>query len=460
LPQALVQRRMFAYLWEERKPFDARFRGLRMSLKWKLIWPAATCALLMLIALAAGPVPALIAGDVRSGLLIVVAVVLAVLLVVIGAVSELRVCRPLRAILHTFGNGAVPDATSAAADEVRSVQRAAEALRDQAEALGLALNAAEAKRSVLAAELQYSEERYVLAMRIADDGPWEWNLQTNEFVLSTRWKCMLGYGDDEFADSMENWRAHIHPLDVAGVDATLRCRLTGQERQFEQQFRLLHRDGRYRWISSLGTVIRHASGKPLRIVALDTDITRVKHIESVLQHIVEGTAGMGGEAFFRALVRHFAAALDVPCAFISECDGWPPKNARTLAYWLRDDFRENIEFELAGTPCEAVYSNGHPVFHASGVGKLFPRDKAYESYYGVPIFGTRGEVIGHMAFFNDREMKEQDVLTDAVYQIFTTRAAAEIERKAALDRLRRLPDGPDASGIGDAPNSMQNVTNM
>ncbi|WP_240057301.1 PAS domain-containing protein [Paraburkholderia azotifigens] len=268
-----------------------------MSLKWKLIWPAATSALLILIALAASPVPALIAGHVRSGLLMVVAVALAVLLVVIGAVSELRVCRPLRAILHTFENATIPNATGRAADEVQAVQRAAGALRDKAEALGQALNAAEAKRLALAAELQYSEERYVLAMRIADDGPWEWNLQTNEFVLSTRWKCMLGYGDDEFLDSLENWRAHIHPLDLAGVDATLQCQLVGQERQFEQQFRLLHRDGRYRWISSLGTVIRHASGKPLRLVALDTDITRVKHIESVLQHIVEGTAGMGGRHF-------------------------------------------------------------------------------------------------------------------------------------------------------------------
>jgi PAS domain S-box-containing protein len=433
-----------------------------MSLKWKLIWPAAACALLLLVGLAIGPVPGLAGGHARSGLLIVVALALAVLLVVTGAVAELRLCRPLRGILHTFGDVAGSGAAGKADDEVQAVQRAVGQLRDKAESLGNALSAAGARRSALETELQYSEERYVLAMRIADDGPWEWNLQTNEFVLSTRWKCMLGYGDDEFLNSLENWRGHIHPLDLAGVDATLRCRIEGQERQFEHQFRLLHRDGRYRWVSSLGTVIRHASGKPLRIVALDTDITRVKHIESVLQHIVEGTAGTGGEAFFRALVRHFAAALDVPCAFITECTGWPPKSVQTLAYWLRDDFRENIEFELAGTPCEAVYSNGRPVFHASGVGKLFPRDKAYESYYGIPIFGTRGGVIGHMAFFNDREMKEQDVLTDAVYQIFTTRAAAEIERKAALDHLRHSSLSPAAGafGVEDVPRPASNVTNM
>ncbi|GAB7523245.1 hypothetical protein PBS_22290 [Paraburkholderia sp. 2C] len=433
-----------------------------MSLKWKLIWPAAVCAMLLLVGLAVGPVSAWAHGQARWGLLVVIAIAFAVLLVVTGTVAERRICRPLRTILHTFGNATGSDARGESIDEVQAVRRAVGELRDKAASLGSALSVADAKRSALEAELQYSEERYALAMRIADDGPWEWNLQTNEFVLSTRWKCMLGYGDDEFADSLENWRGHIHPLDIAGVDATLRCRMEGHEHPFEHQFRILHRDGQYRWVSSLGTVIRHASGKPLRLVALDTDITRVKHIESVLQHIVEGTAGMGGEAFFRALVRHFAAALDVPCAFITECTGWPPKSVQTLAYWLRDDFRENIEFELAGTPCEAVYSNGRPVFHALGVGKLFPRDKAYESYYGIPIFGTRGEVIGHMAFFNDKEMKEQDVLTDAVYQIFTTRAAAEIERKAALDHLRHsaLSQVPDALGIENVPRSASNVANM
>jgi len=433
-----------------------------MSLRWKLIWPAAACVLLLLVWLATGPVPGLTGGHAPAGLLVVVAVALAVLLVLTGMVAEFRVCRPLRAILHTFGGVGAADTSGKAADEMQAVQSAVEELRGKVGKLGQALNVADAKRSALEAALQYSEERYVLAMRISDDGPWEWNLQTNEFALSARWKCMLGYSDDEFRSSPENWRGHIHPDDLAGVEATLRCCVEGRVVQFEHQFRLQHRDGQYRWVSSLGTVIRHASGKPLRIVALDTDITRVKHIESVLRHIVEGTAGMGGEAFFRALVRHFAAALDVPCAFITECIGWPPKSVQTLAYWLRDDFRENIVFELAGTPCEAVYSDGRAVFHPSGVGKLFPRDKAYESYYGIPIFGTQGEVIGHMAFFNDREMKEQDLLTDAVYQIFTTRAAAEIERKAVLERLSHssLADMPAASGVDAVARPASNVTNL
>ncbi|MEX3790380.1 PAS domain-containing protein [Paraburkholderia sp. BR14374] len=403
----------------------------------KLVLPATACGLVLLAWLAVGWVPGSPTGHARMGLLAVVATGIAVVLAAVSVTFEIFLRRPLRNVLQTYGSRADHGGLDSGKDVVEAVRKTLERASNKVDALGQAVQIANDKRSELESALQYSEERYVLAMRISDDGAWEWNLQTGEFVLSPRWKCMLGYTEDELSDSLQAWRNIVHPLDLAAVEATLNCRLESNVTRFEQQFRLLHRDGRYRWVSSLGTVIRHANGKALRIVALDTDITRVKHIESVLHHIVEGTSGTGGEAFFRGMVRSFAAALEVPCAFVTECIDWPPKRVQTLAYWRRGDFVDNIEFELSGTPCEAIFDGGRPVFYSSHVHELFPREKDYESYYGIPIFGSRGRIIGHMAFFNDKEMRQEDVLTDAVYQIFTARAAAEIERKAALDSLTR-----------------------
>ncbi|WP_258187819.1 PAS domain-containing protein [Trinickia symbiotica] len=391
-----------------------------------------------------------------------VATGLALVLAAVSVTIDIFLRQPLRNILQTYRSRADHGELDTEKDEIDAVRKALERASGTVDALGEAVQIANDKSSELEAALQYSEERYVLAMRISDDGAWEWNLQTGQFILSPRWKCMLGYTEDDFPDSLQAWREHVHPLDLAAVDATLNCRLESHVTQFEQQFRLLHQDGRYRWVSSLGTIIRHANGKALRIVALDTDITRVKQIESVLHHIVEGTSGTGGEAFFRAMVRNFAAALEVPCAFVTECIGWPPKRVQTLAYWRRGDFVDNIEFELAGTPCEAIFDEGRPVFYSSRVRELFPREKDYESYYGIPIFGSRGHIIGHMAFFNDEVMRQEDVLTDAVYQIFTARAAAEIERKAALDRLTRFDAAEIASPMRESEKTPATppVTNM
>ena len=47
------------------------------------------------------------------------------------------------------------------------------------------------------AALRESEERLTLAFAGAQEGVWDWNLETGAVVYSPRWKEMLGYADDE-----------------------------------------------------------------------------------------------------------------------------------------------------------------------------------------------------------------------------------------------------------------------
>ncbi len=412
-----------------------------MGLRRKLLLPIAVCGLLILAYLAVGWVPGAGPIETRAGIVAVVAAGLVLLLAAAGVAIDAYVRRPLAALARAYPGEREPDpstgATPHAPDEIEQARTTLGSLHGKVESLERALELASEQRRQIDVALRSSEECYALAMRTADDGLWEWNLQTNDFVLSPRWKSMLGYDDDELPNTRQAWLQCVHPADIALVESALQSHLDGRTPRYEQQLRLLHKDGRYRWVSSLGSVIRHANGRAFRLVALDTDVTRVKRIENILQHIVEGTAGTCGEDFFRTLVRHFAAALDVSCAFVTECTGWPPKRVHTLAFWFQNDFRENFEFELAGTPCESVFELKQPAFHPRGVGKLFPRDERFESYYGLPIFNSERQVIGHMAFFDDKEMNEEDILMDSVYAIFTARAALEIERKAVLDRLTR-----------------------
>ena len=63
--------------------------------------------------------------------------------------------------------------------------------------------------------------------------------------------------------------------------------------------------------------------------------------------------------------------------------------------------------------------------------------RGYEAYLGLPIVGSEGKVLGHLAFF-DRAPRGDEMLVDSVYRIFLARAASELERMQ-LPRRSALP---------------------
>ncbi len=282
--------------------------------------------------------------------------------------------------------------------------------------------------------LQASEERYVLAVKGAQDGLWEYDLTGRRMLLSPRWRHMLGLDDGLEAMSLDAWRARLHPEDRDEAMDALDAHLAGRTERYEHVHRLSHTDGEYRWVFSRGTALRRASSVAYRVVGLDTDITRLKRAEAIIDAIAKGTAGQSGEPFFRALVQHFARALHIECAFITECLDCPPTRVRTLACWGHGKFDENFEYDLAGTPCDLVMHEGRTVFHPTGLADTFPCEAGQESYLGLPLFARDGVVIGHLAFLDRRPMSE-DVVMESVHRIFTARAAVEIELSRALQRL-------------------------
>jgi hypothetical protein len=122
------------------------------------------------------------------------------------------------------------------------------------------------------------------------------------------------------------------------------------------------------------------------------------------------------------MVQHFARALDVDRAFVTECIDHPTTRVRTLAFWSNDGLRPNIEYALEGTPCEAVVQGQQTCFHPSGLAELFPREAGFEAFLGPPIIASDGRLLRHLAIFNRKPLGDE-VLVDSVYRIFPARAA-------------------------------------
>jgi len=129
--------------------------------------------------------------------------------------------------------------------------------------------------------LRDSEERYALAARGAIDGLWHWDLSSGRVQYSVRWKTMLGYQDEEIADTPDEWFGRVHAEDVDLLRAEIEAHLAGRTSHVEYEYRILHRDGGYRWMVVHGLGVRDASGKAYRIAGSQTDITRAKVADSL-----------------------------------------------------------------------------------------------------------------------------------------------------------------------------------
>jgi PAS domain S-box-containing protein len=165
--------------------------------------------------------------------------------------------------------------------------------------------------------------------------------------------------------------------------------------------------------------------------------------DCALREIVEGVESEIGDRFFVSLVRHLAAALGARHSFVTFLSE-DRRRFRTLAVWGPDGLQDNLDLPIAGTPCEAVLS-GEMSHHPERLQQLFPEDVGLaewqaESYCGVPIMDRDGAVLGHLAIFDNKPMRDPRGLS--VMRIFAARASAEFERlridRAIREREQRL----------------------
>ncbi|QQS39998.1 MAG: sigma 54-interacting transcriptional regulator [Acidobacteriota bacterium] len=170
---------------------------------------------------------------------------------------------------------------------------------------------------------------------------------------------------------------------------------------------------------------------------IETDQRR--RAEETLRSITRGTASVTGDSFFESLVRHLAEAMGAGFAFVTEFRR-EEAEAKMLAFWRKDRLAETGAYVVKGTPCERVF-NGETCFYPEGIQELFPEDTdlreiGAEGYWGVPLIGANGAVIGHLAVLDDKPLSETEQ-GRSLLEIFAARAGAELERLHAERGLQQ-----------------------
>jgi PAS domain S-box-containing protein len=98
-----------------------------------------------------------------------------------------------------------------------------------------------------------SEERLALAAEGASDGLWEWDLRTQEFYVSARWRAMVGLPATEAIGRIEDWTDRVHLDEIGSLKEALNAHLSGKTDHFQYEHRIRHESGTYRLFCAAGS---------------------------------------------------------------------------------------------------------------------------------------------------------------------------------------------------------------
>ncbi len=291
--------------------------------------------------------------------------------------------------------------------------------------------------------LEESEARYRLIADNTGDVLFLFNNFTNriEFVspsvrrvLGFRPEDILGKSIFDFLspESFE-WIIKEHPVRIASYEAGS---LSVGTQTYEVSLKTPN--GQFVPTEVTSTLLPDTDGRPVRMLGVIREVSKRKQYENALAALLRGTASSTGEEFAKTLVRELAQTLGVNFVFLGKLIQRSGRRIRTIAFWANGRLVDNIEYDLAGTPCEFVIGS-ELKFYNKDLLRYFPKDDLLaqmkiESYLGVALLSRDGRSIGNLVAMDTKSMVDSPAI-QSLFNIFAARASAEIERSDALDAL-------------------------
>jgi two-component system cell cycle sensor histidine kinase/response regulator CckA len=153
-----------------------------------------------------------------------------------------------------------------------------------------------------------SEERFRFALEGANEGLWDWSIDTGDVYYSAAAERMLGYEPGEMERRTGGtWDQSLHPDDLPAVHRAIGEHVAGHTPAYEAEYRCRTKQGGWKWILGRGKVVeRHDDGSPSRMTGIHIDITERKQAEETrarLTAILDATPDLvaTSDAEFRTL---------------------------------------------------------------------------------------------------------------------------------------------------------------
>jgi len=170
-----------------------------------------------------------------------------------------------------------------------------------------------------------------------------------------------------------------------------------------------------------------------------TQIDEQKRIYEVMRSLAVSSSALDFEDFLRISVKNLALLYDCKYAFVGELLPCGTR-VRTLAVWAGEDFADNFEYDLEGTPCQDIL-DGKKELIPCNAAKLYPSDQmladmGVESYFGSSLFARNQRVLGLISVMNIRPL-QPDGWSEPILSAYASRLAVEFESKYDEQELLR-----------------------
>ena len=141
------------------------------------------------------------------------------------------------------------------------------------------------ERKRVEAQLVRSQQQIAEALRIAQIGNWEWDIQHNIVTWSDEMYEIFGVTPETFTATLEGYLERIHADDRQNSRKIIE-QAYRETSQYEVEHRVIRSDGTIRIVHGLGAIVRDETGKAVRVVGTTQDITDRKRAEEERNQLI------------------------------------------------------------------------------------------------------------------------------------------------------------------------------
>jgi PAS domain S-box-containing protein len=276
-----------------------------------------------------------------------------------------------------------------------------------------------------------AEARLQVTQTAAGVGPWDYDLATRELYLSPAARRNLSVPDN-LDITLADLPRFVHPDDRAMTEAVVLGALQNLT-DYEVEYRLADTSQGERWVHGRGEVLRDATGRPVRMIGLNFDVTNRRRAEAEVRE---------SEARFRALADSAPAPMWVtqPSGmreFVNKAyvafTGLTYEEALNLDWRTRifpEDLPRILKEQLAGEASRKPFSLEARYRRADG-------EWRWLKSFSQPRYDPSGAFAGFIGMaFDTTDAKQAEVKLTGLNELLEERVEAALaERDAAQAAL-------------------------